>query len=180
MWKVLEKTLTSSTVYFKLQEVRTTEESAQCIEHEDMTNSWWEILATWIKTKETRSAEWWTQLQRDFGKVLCGAQAHGHELQWERETDRERERECGPLHILPMIVTVVCFLTRGWAGWNVGISRTGPWVLCCLSGASRIIWLQPFHLTQQRRSHRPPLLSLSWEASFKCFHVSATWSVLYF
>lgn len=33
----------------------------------------------------------------------------------------------------------MCFLTCGWAGWSAGTSRTGPWVLGCLSGASRII-----------------------------------------
>ena len=33
----------------------------------------------------------------------------------------------------------MCFLTRGWAGWSAVTSRTGPWALSCLSGASRII-----------------------------------------
>lgn len=33
----------------------------------------------------------------------------------------------------------MCFLTRRWAGHSAGTSRTGPWVLSCPSGASRII-----------------------------------------
>lgn len=90
---------------------------------------------------------------------------------------------CGP---------VMCFLTWGWAGWSADTSRTGPWVLSCLSGARRIMNRNLFiwHNMGGRAVLHPAccLLSLLSEWLFlnayvrslllywplKCFHVFMT------
>lgn len=159
-----------------------------------MTYNWWENLAASIKTKQN-ALEQWQSLQSSLAEHSVVYRPMGMVFS-ERASERVARALPHPSYDSSR-GSVMCFLTRGWAGWSAGTSRTGPWVRRCLSGASSIINWNLF-IWRSRGDHAILheaycLLSLlsEWLCldayvcslllywPLKCFHAFLALSVLY-
>lgn len=98
-------------------------------------------LAATVKTKQQSASEQWRPLQSNLSTVKPPGPWAWTSLREGagciRASHPSYDSSCG---------SVMCFLAWGWTGWTAGTSRTSPWVLSCLSGASRITKLKPFPL----------------------------------